>query len=565
MFKRIMLPQIKLFFVVLLLLGFTENVCGISGNSKKSAVNSSANSSQKVSRGFDVKSYSLRVAVIFSDSSIRGDNIITFVAAQDLDSVTVDLFSSYNIENITQRAEKLKFRHAGNKIHIFFPRKILRGETASVTIYYNGKPKVAVKPPWDGGVIWAKDSLGRPWAAVACEQLGASSWWPCKDEWDDEPDSVSMEFLVPKGMVCISNGQFIQSNTSTYAKFDSYTWKVTYPINLYNITFNCGYYQHFTDTFTSEHTDENGRKITYSLDYYFLDYNINKAKAFFADSIYARTKTMLQVFEKRFGVYSFYRDGYALVETPYWGMEHQSAVAYGNNFKMNMYGFDFILVHESGHEWWGNAVSAYDAGDMWIHESFTTYAEALYVEYLHGYAKSIDYLLMQKPNIANLNPVQGPRNIHFHDRTDNDIYYKGSWMLHTLRSTLNNDSLWFAMIYGLQKEFQYKTIATEDVISYIEKFTGHSLKPFFAQYLYESKLPTLQCWIQTKNGRSKLKYRWLGVVDGFDMPVELEIKGKPYRLKPKKNFQLQKLDTEAHTNDIQVNTGRFLVRVLKGI
>ncbi|MGZ5281375.1 MAG: M1 family metallopeptidase [Bacteroidia bacterium] len=564
MFKQINLPKAKYFYVLLLILLSIKSAYGDCGICKKSAVIKKETSGQKVSSGFDVSFYSLRLTINFTDSSIAGENSIVFTAVRDLDSISINLFSHYKIGEIIYEERNIPYKHKGNKIHIYFPEKILRGNKATIKIKYAGKPPVAVKPPWEGGFVWAKDSLKRPWAAVACEQLGASSWWPCKDDLSDEPDSVDLAFYVPKGMFCVSNGQLVNISQEN-ENFTSYHWRVSYPINIYNITLNIGYYQHFTDNFTSEHKDANGRNITYPVDYYFLDYNINKAKAFFADTIYARTKNMLKIFEKRFGVYPFYRDGYALVETPYWGMEHQGAVAYGNNFKLNFYGFDFILVHESGHEWWGNAVSCKDAGDMWIHESFTTYAEALYVEYTVGYQKSINYLLMQKPNIENVNPVQGPRNINFHARTDNDIYYKGSWMLHTLRSVLNNDSLWFGMLYGLQKEYQYKTIATEDVITYMEKYSGKNLKPFFAQYLYETRLPVLQFLVQNNKGKSRLKYRWFGTVDGFNMPVEVEVKGKKYLLNPTNRFQKLELESKAKDGDIKVDTGRFLVEVLNGI
>ncbi|RYD83329.1 MAG: M1 family peptidase, partial [Sphingobacteriales bacterium] len=323
-------------------------------------------------------------------------------------------------------------------------------------------------------------------------------------------------------------------------------------------TLNIGYYDRIRDYYTSERKDSTGKNISYLVDYFFLDYHSDRAKAFFADTIYARTKTMLKCYEKLFGVYPFARDGYALVETPYWGMEHQSAVAYGNNFKLNNFGFDFILIHESAHEWWGNAVSCNDPADMWIHESFTTYTEALFVEYLYGYKRSLEYLSMQKPNIANKTPIQGPRGVNFHERADNDIYYKGSWMLHTLRSVLDNDSLWFGMLYGLQQEFKYKTISTEDVTKYIEKYTNRNLEAFFRQYIYGNKLPTLQYFVEKKNGKNVLKYRWINAVTGFEMPIDIYVKDKKYRLIPKSTYQTLNVENDA----IKVNTERFLIEVL---
>ncbi len=567
MFKRITalqysLPQLLL--TVLFIIVFQAKIYS-QAKVKQASTSATVEPNRKSAdqSGYNVHFYGLDIKVDILRRFISGSVTMEFTAQKPLDSISIDLFEQYEIQKIAFGGNTLKYRRQDKQIHIYFPEKIPQHTKTSIQVFYGGKPLVAAKAPWDGGFIWAKDSLKRDWVGVACEQLGASSWWPCKDDLADEPDSAVMQFHVPKGLGCISNGQL--QNVTEYDSFTAYKWKVGYPINLYNITLNIGHYQHFTDSFTSVYKDNSGRQITYPVDYYFLDYNLNKSKAFFADSIYARTKTMLHIFEKLFGIYPFYRDGFGLVETPYWGMEHQGAVAYGNNFRLNAYGFDFILVHETGHEWWGNNVSCNDAGDMWIHESFTTYAEALYVEHLFGYDSSVTYLKMQKPNIANKNPVQGPRNVNFHARDDNDIYYKGSWVLHTLRSVLNNDSLWFGMLYGMQHEFRYKTIATEDIITYFEKHTGQSLKPFFAQYLYESKLPVLQYWVQHKKGKSQLKYRWLGAGKNFNMPVEIIVNEKKIRLNPKNIFQLYMFDGDVLKSDVKVDNGRFLVEFRNGI
>ncbi|HXA01346.1 MAG TPA: M1 family aminopeptidase, partial [Cytophagaceae bacterium] len=320
--------------------------------------------------------------------------MIRYTTVEDFDKMQVDLFAGMYIHRVMHHGISISFKRDSNAVYIQFASTQQKGKEDSITIYYSGSPHIAANPPWDGGIVWSKDSLGRPWAAVACEAIGASVWWPCKDHLSDEPDSMSMSFIVPEGLSCISNGNL--TGVFTIPGKSIYSWMVHYPINNYNVTFYIGHYSHFNDSL------KNKEGKTLGLDYYVLDYNLSKAKKHF-DIV----KPMLLCYENLFGPYPFYRDGYALVEAPYWGMEHQGAIAYGNHFKTDMPGLDYIIVHESAHEWWGNSLSVADHGEMWIHEAFATYSEALVIERLHNYNTSLQYLADQKLNIKNQEPILG--------------------------------------------------------------------------------------------------------------------------------------------------------------
>jgi aminopeptidase N len=469
---------------------------------------------------YDVNYYDLNIVIDDKNKKISNSfNIIHFTALDNFQSLQIDLFSNLNILGIEFENTLLSFTRDYNAVFIDFPRVILNDEILSFTVYYNGEPREAVNPPWDGGFSWENDSNSLPWIGVSCQGLGASSWWPCKDHQSDEPDSMKITCSVRKPLKVISNGNLINDTVVYNKDLNSLTtkssWFVSYPINSYNVTLCIGDYTHFNDIYVNQ-------KDTLDLDYYVLSYNKKKAMEHFN-----QVKPMLACFEKYFGPYPFWSDGYALVETPYLGMEHQSAIAYGNNFLPGYNGntkftagfdFDYIIIHETGHEWWGNSITTNDIADMWIHEGFCTYSEVLYVECIYGYNAMLEYVNNQKKSVRNDKPIVGPYNVN--TRGSNDMYQKASLMLHTLRSVIDNDSLWFALIEGISYEFKHKTIDGVDVINYINLMIKRDLSTFFNQYLYNKNLPVLEYKIQSNGTDYSLMYRWDAIND-FKMRIQV--------------------------------------------
>ncbi|MFY8020149.1 MAG: M1 family metallopeptidase [Bacteroidia bacterium] len=464
----------------------------------------------KIRAAFDVKNYKIRLRVEPEKKYISGENEIYFKAIKTLNQIQLDLDTNIKITGIKSTSNPVNILRLGRTIILTFQSKIPQNSLYNFTVYFEGFPKIAKKAPWDGGFVFDKDSSGKPWVGMACEGEGASMWLPCKDTWDDEPDQMQMELEVPQGLMGISNGRLTGSEKLNDA-YERFRWNVTYPINHYNISINIGDYAHIHDL----HTRPNLESL--SLDYYVLRYNEQKAKKHFEQSKY-----MLRCFEKYFGPYPFQNDGYKLVETPYWGMEHQSCVAYGNNYKNNDFGFDFIIIHESGHEWFANSITAKDKADMWIHESFTTYMESLFVECMAGPERAKDYLIMQKPKINLKYPMLGERGQFYH-HADNDIYYKGTWMLHTLRNMVDNDTLWQNTLYEFHQTFQYKTILTEDIVRYFSKRLKMPLKQFFKNYLEYAEIPVFEYYILHKNGLHELHYRLLSPNSNLELPLQAQV------------------------------------------
>ncbi|MFI5134706.1 MAG: M1 family metallopeptidase, partial [Chitinophagales bacterium] len=458
---------------------------------------------------YDVSFYDLQLSVDVKKHFISGSNVIRFYVVNDFDSIQVDLFSRMKIDKILFNGSELKYRRELNSVFIQFPETQHQGTDEEITVSYSGYPLTAKNPPWDGGFVWKKDMKSRDWIGVACEGTGASSWWPCKDAITDEPDSMRMTFTVPTGLVCVSNGR-LRDTLNNGNGTTSWKWHVSYPINIYDVTLNLAHYAHFSDQYVS-----GNEKL--DLDYYVLDYNLSQAMAQFQ-----QVKGMMACYEKYFGPFPFPRDGYKLVETSYWGMEHQTAIAYGNDYINNKEGFDFIIVHESAHEWWGNNVTANDYSDLWIHEGCATYAEALYVECTKSYNDAVDYLNTLRWQIRDTFPIVGPRNIDYDGaRVDNDMYFKGAWMLHTFRSFLNDDSLFFQIIKSIQQEFALKIISTEQLIAFINQKAGKDYTPFFTQYLFHNMPPILEYKLKQKGKNLQVSYRWRTDVTNFEMPVEV--------------------------------------------
>ncbi|MBC7892269.1 MAG: M1 family metallopeptidase [Sphingobacteriaceae bacterium] len=475
---------------------------------------------------YDVTHYDLRVQVDPATRRIEGSNVITYRPTADFRRMQVDLFANLDVTDIRQNGRPLKFSREGNALFLTLPEVQRKNRPASLRISYRGRPIVAKNPPWDGGFSWKKDRSKNDWVTVSCEGTGASLWWPCKDHLSDEPDSMRIRIAAPAGLMAVANGN-LRGVQKLKNGFSEYDWAVSYPINTYNVTLNAGDYVPLHDTYRAADGD------TLALDYYVFRYNRAIAGPHFA-----QVKPMLACYEQFFGKYPFWRDGYALVETPYWGMEHQGAIAYGNFFKNNPFGFDFIIVHESGHEYFGNSLSAADHAEMWIHEAFTTYMETLYLECTKNYEESLRYLFTQRMKIKNDYPMLGPLGVNFQQK-DTDVYYKGAWMLHTLRHVLANDALWFRTLKGLAVDFKWKIVKTEQLVAYFNQKTGRNLTPFFDQYLRQTAPPKLEYQTRPAPNGLLLRYRWNAAEPGFDMPIDVTLdRGKTFRrLQPNSEWQ----------------------------
>jgi aminopeptidase N len=427
----------------------------------------------------------------------------------------IDLQMPLVIDSVVQNGAELSARRDGNAFFITLVNPQTTGATNRISVYYHGKPVVAVRPPWDGGFVWARDSVGNRWIVTANEGTGASVWWPNKDIYSDEPDSQRIAITVPDSIVDVSNGR-LRRTTPNADGSTTYEWFVANPINNYNVTVNAGGYAHFSDSYE-------GERGNLTLDFWPLAYHVDTARKQFA-----QVKPMLKCFETWFGPYPWYEDGYKLVETPHLGMEHQSAVAYGNHYKNGYLGrdrsatgrgaqWDFIIIHESAHEWFGNNITMKDAADMWIHESFANYAENLYTECQQGKQAGAEYVIGDRRNISNDEPIVGVYGVN-HEGSG-DMYSKGGSMLHIIRQLIDDDTRWRGILRGLNKTFWHQTVTGKQVEDYITRNSGLALGKIFDQYLRTTKIPTLEYKLR---GRT-LSYRWANVVRGFAMPVRASV------------------------------------------
>lgn len=472
---------------------------------------------------WDVQNYDLHVTVDMKDSSLTGYNVITYKILKKDSIMQIDLQTPMDVDSICQNKKSLSYVREGNVFFVNTPGKDLKkGKTKKITVFYHGRPKVAVKAPWDGGMIWTKDKQGRPWAATACQGLGASVWWPNKDHQSDEPDrGMTISVTLTPDLVDVSNGKLKKKAINKDGTV-TYVWQVRNPINNYDVALNIGSYVEFKDTYSGE-----GGKLP--LDYWVLDYDVDTAKTHFAV-----VKNMLHCFEYWFGKYPFYKDSYKLVEAPYLGMEHQSAVAYGNNFGMGYMGrdlsgsgwglkWDFIIVHESGHEWFGNNITSKDLADMWIHESFTNYAETLFTECEYGPDAAFQYITGIRKNILNDSPIVPDYDVN--EEGSGDMYYKGSNMIHTIRQIINNDYVFRDILRGLNKQFWHQTVTARQVVDYINNKTQMNFDKVFEQYLLHTSIPTLEYHFAD----NRLQYRWVTDVVDFNMPVKVTLSDDGYR------------------------------------
>lgn len=504
---------------------------------------------------YDVQFYDLRVDVYPVTKTIIGEVDIVFRSTRNFEQLQIDLYQNLRIDSILYRGKAVLFNRQHNAVFVQLP-EIKKGVIDQFTVYYQGSPIVSNNPPWTGGFIWTKDQQGTDWVTVACEGDGASIWWPNKDHLSDEPDSMMIRITVPEELFCVSNGNLIGTSQkeNNRRQFD---WKVSYPINNYNVTINIGDYVHFSETYQA------ADQTTMPLDYYVLSYNLEKAKNHFQ-----QVDGILKCFENLLDKYPFWKDGYGLVETPYLGMEHQGAIAYGNKYTRGYLGgmippdmnWDYIIVHETGHEYFGNSISCNDHAEMWIHESFTTYLEALYVECTSSYEDYLRYLQVFRSSafIKNKKPIVGPLNVNYTQFGSSDHYFKGSWVLHTIRHAIGNDELWFRLLREFYNHFSLNHVDTEMIINWYNKRTKLDLSPIFRQYLFHPTIPKLLYSLEQKGKNLILTHQWKTDEQNFEMPM---LVGDPtnyqsVKIKNKKGkTNLGKMDAK----DFKIGTEYFLI------
>jgi aminopeptidase N len=485
----------------------------------------------------DLLFYHLDIRVDPEKKFISGKTAIRFKMLKDDTRIQLDLHAALNVDKILLGTTTLQYERDSGAVFVNFSETLRAGRIYTIDFYYSGNP---VETGRFGSITFRKDPAGRPWINTACEGTGASLWWPNKDQWRDEVETMQISVAIPNGLIDVSNGKFI-GKTDLGDGYTRWDWLVQYPINNYSVSLNIGNYEHFSD-----------RLGDLPLDFYALPEDLDKAKKQFA-----QVKGMIEAYQHYFGEYPFKKDGYKLIQAPYSGMEHQSAVTYGNRFA-NGYlerdwtgvgispRFDFIIIHESGHEWFGNSVTAADRSDMWIHEGWTTYLECLYVEYMYGHDDGLRYTNGYKSKVQNRQPIVPERGVN---RTPpQDQYFKGALFLNTLRSIVNDDHRWWALIRDFYQHFKYKNIMTEDVVQYFNEKTGMKLTPVFDQYLRHTALPILELKFDEADGT--VSYRWQADEPAFRMPV---------RVGTKDHWQVIQATTEWKTMKTPLKKGEFEV------
>ncbi len=495
---------------------------------------------------WDLLKYELSVTVNPENQSIKGANLVRYKVLKSHDVLQIDLQQPLTIDRVSQDGATLEIKHEGNAHFIKLKKQQVEGQINTVAIEFSGKPHVAKNAPWDGGFTWNKDANGNPFIATSCQGIGASLWWPCKDHMYDEPDNgMSISVNVPKNLIAVSNGR-LKKETQEKDKTKTFSWEVINPINNYGVNINIGDYVRFSEKYQ-------GEKGLLDMDYWVLRSNLEKAKVHFKDA-----PRMMKAFEHWFGPYPFYEDSYKLVEVPYLGMEHQSSVTYGNGFNSGYKGrdlsstgwglkWDYIIIHESGHEWFANNITYKDIADMWIHEGFTMYSESLFVEYYYGKEAGAEYTRGVRLGIQNQKPLIG--NYDVNSEGSSDMYSKGNNILHTLRHWLQNDEKWREALRGLNKEFYHQTVATKQIEDYLAKSTGLNLTAFFDQYLRDSRVPVFEYWVR----EGSLLYRWSNCINSFDMPIKVTIDGKEKILYPSTQPKVEKLDSKGASVKVDPN------------
>ena len=478
---------------------------------------------------WDLTYYHLDIKVEPDKKFISGSNTVGYRVLNSNKMMQIDLQEPMKITSVEAEGKSLKFNREGNAYFIELKHKQKKNDINYIKINYEGFPKEAIRAPWDGGLSWTKDENGNHFIATSCQGLGASVWWPNKDHMYDEVDSMLISVNVPKNLTNVSNGR-LRKVTEHKNDTKTFDWFVTNPINNYGVNINIGDYVSFSEIY-------NGEKGNLDIDNYVLSYNLEKAKEQFK-----QVPMMIEAFEHWFGPYPFYEDSFKMVEVPYLGMEHQSSITYGNKYQNGYLGrdlsgsgwglkFDYIIIHEGGHEWFANNITYKDIADMWVHEGFTCYSENLYVDYFFGKKASAEYVIGTRRGISNRKPIIGQYDIN--REGSSDMYSKGANLLHTIRQLSKDDELWRQTLRGLNKEFYHSTVTTGEIEEYISKSIGMDLSKVFDQYLRDYRVPVFE--YEITNG--VLMYRWNNVIDGFDMPLEVIIDGENIQLYPTLKFK----------------------------
>lgn len=488
---------------------------------------------------WDVQRYDVSVTPDFNLKTITGENKMTYRVTKDNHEtrMQIDLQVPLAIDSaILNNGDHLTYSNEGNVWYLKMPDQ-KKGNTYSVQLFYSGKVHEAIRPPCDGGWIWAKDSLGRPWMTVACQGLGASVWYPCKDHQSDEPEKgASLTMTVPDTLTAVANGriQFTKNNGDGTA---TTKWAVVNPISNYCLIPYIGKYVNFSEVYK-------GETGNLTLNYWVLDYNQAKARNYMPEQVHK----MLTAFEYWFGPYPFYEDGYQLIDASHSGMEHQSAVSYGNGYKFGYRGkdpsgfgwglkFDFIIIHESGHEWFGNNLTTKDLADMWVHEGFTNYSETLFTEYHFGKKAGNEYNFGIRPGIGNKTTIIPAYNVNA--QGSGDMYNKGGNMLHAIRHSMDNDVLFRNILRGLNKDFYHQTVTSKQVEQYISRHAGFNYQKVFDQYLRNLEIPSFEYYF-SNDGRT-VNYRYQNCIDGFNLPFSLNNEKAKVRIVPSKKWQHKKI------------------------
>ena len=482
---------------------------------------------------WDLTYYHLDIKVEPDKKFISGSNTVYYKVLESNNTMQIDLQKPMNIKSITSKNKELNFTREGNVYFIELKHKQKINDINYLKINYEGFPKEAIRAPWDGGLSWTKDENNNHFIATSCQGLGASVWWPNKDHMYDEVDSMLISVNVPKHLTNVSNGR-LRKITEHNDDTKTFDWFVSNPINNYGVNINIGDYVNFSEKYE-------GEKGNLDIDNYVLSYNIEKAK-----NQFKQVPMMIEAFEYWFGPYPFYEDSFKMVEVPYLGMEHQSSITYGNKYQNGYLGrdlsgsgwglkFDYIIIHEGGHEWFANNITYKDVADMWVHEGFTCYSENLFVDYFFGEKASAEYVIGTRRGISNRKPIIGQYDIN--REGSGDMYSKGANLLHTIRQLAKDDEIWRQTLRGLNKEFYHSTVTTEEIEEYISKSIGIDLSKVFDQYLRDYRVPILEYEIID----GILSYRWNNVIDGFNMPIEAEIDGVNKFLFPSKEFKSFKM------------------------
>ncbi|WP_417941652.1 M1 family metallopeptidase [Flavobacterium sp. RS13.1] len=529
---------------VLLFIVFTSNAQGLLNKSQTAFTHQDTlrGSITKERAWWDLKYYHLDVKVNAADKTISGSNKIRYTVLSEYSKMQIDLQEPMQIYKVTQDGKELKFERNGNAFFIELAADQKVGEIKEIIVSFGGKPKEAVNPPWDGGITWKKDKRGNDFIASSCQGLGASVWWPCKDHMYDEVENMLISVNVPGNLTDISNGR-LQSVKKEKDGTKTFNWYVSNPINNYGVNINIGDYVNFSEKYK-------GEKGNLDCSYYVLSYNLALAKEQFKD-----VPKMLKAFENWFGPYPFYEDSYKLVEAPYLGMEHQSSVTYGNQYKNGYLGrdlsgtgwglkFDFIIIHESGHEWFANNITYKDIADMWIHESFTNYSESLFLEYYYGKEAGAEYVIGCRKNIENDIPIIGHYDVN--NEGSGDMYPKGANMLHMIRQVINDDVKWKSILRGLNSTFYHQTVTSKQIEDYINNQSGINFNRVFAQYLTTTKIPVLEYIF--KDG--SFGYHWSNCVAEFNMPVKVKINGIDIWLNPTTEWKSEKITGDQKTIEV---------------